>query len=92
MTASHDLQYPTDNKSTVLIMLIFALVMLGFAIIFSVLMTNRVLSQENNTYLRLNACIVSVPPQTRTQQYVKGCYDGAVAHSGKAVDRYGYGK
>jgi hypothetical protein len=92
MTPSHEMQYPTDNKSTVLIILIFAFVALGFAVIFSVLMANRTLSRENNIYLRINACIVSVPPQTRTPQYVKQCYDTGEHQGGQAVDRFGYGK
>jgi hypothetical protein len=92
MTPSHEIQYPTDNKSTVFILLAFALIMFGFAVIFNVLMTNRSLSKENNTYLRLNACIVSVPPQTRTADYVKHCYATAEQQGGRQVDRFGYGK
>jgi hypothetical protein len=47
--------------------------------------------RENQTRLNVDLCIVSVPPQTRTPEYVHACYDDAEKLSGVKIKRYGYG-
>lgn len=46
----------------------------------------------NRTRLDVDLCIVSVPPQTRTPEYVKACYDDAEKDSGVKIRRFGYGQ
>ena len=45
----------------------------------------------NRARLDINLCIVSVPPQTRTPEYVHKCYDDAEKLYEVKVVRYGYG-
>lgn len=84
-------RYPTSSAST-LILLCFSLTMAAISALFYVQYTNHKTGMQNNTYLRLNACIVSVPPQRRTPAYVKSCYDTATKDTGVHIDRYGDGK
>lgn len=46
----------------------------------------------NRTRLDVDLCIVSVPPQTRTPEYVKACYDDAEKANGVKIKRFGYGQ
>lgn len=48
--------------------------------------------RENQIRLDVDLCIVSVPPQTRTPQYVKACYDDAEKLGGVKIQRFGYGQ
>ena len=84
-------RYPTSS-ATVLILLCFSITMMAIASLFYVQFMNHKTGVSNNTYLRLNACIVSVPPQRRTPEYVKSCYDIAEKDTGATIDRYGDGK
>lgn len=45
----------------------------------------------NRARLDINNCIVSVPPQTRTQSYVFACYNSVEKDTGVHVKRFGYG-
>lgn len=53
---------------------------------------NHAVGIQNNTYLKLNACIISVPPQSRTPEYVKSCYNNVESANNTTITRYGYGK
>lgn len=48
-------------------------------------------SNANKARLDINLCIVSVPPQTRTPDYVRHCYDTVDKLDNVKVTRYGYG-
>lgn len=46
----------------------------------------------NKARLDVGLCIVSVPPQTRTPEYVHACYDNAEKTDGIKIQRFGYGQ
>jgi hypothetical protein len=48
-------------------------------------------STANKARLDINLCIVSVPPQTRTPEYVHNCYTGIEKMDNVKVVRYGFG-
>ncbi len=52
----------------------------------------RVAATANRARLDINLCIVSVPPQTRTPEYVHKCYDDAEKQNNIKVQRFGYGQ
>jgi hypothetical protein len=45
----------------------------------------------NKARLDINLCIVSVPPQTRTPEYVHNCYVSVEKLDNIKVTRYGFG-
>lgn len=45
----------------------------------------------NKTRLDVGLCIVSVPPQTRTPEYVHECYDNAEKTNDNKIQRFGFG-
>lgn len=52
----------------------------------------RKAASANRTRLDVNLCIVSVPPQTRTPEYVHKCYDDAERVNNVKIERFGYGQ
>jgi hypothetical protein len=81
-----------SNKDQALMLLCFTVLALGLAAIFQTQLTNREIAYENQTYLKANACIISVSPTTRTPEYVKGCYDQAEKEMHVTIQRYGNAK
>ena len=84
--------YHSDTKITTLILLCAVVIFLGLSIIFQTQLVNRQVGIVNQTYLKANACIVSVQPNIRTADYVKSCYDLAEQETGTTVERYGDGR
>lgn len=45
-------------------------------------------SKDNNVYVRYIACALSVDPEVRTPDVIKGCWDHVIEESGREVHRY----
>jgi hypothetical protein len=85
-------EYQHGNLSAILWLSTISILVGLLSIVLASQVQNAKVSKDNNTYLRLNACIVSVPPQRRTPEYVKSCYVSADQSNGTSVQRYGDGK
>ena len=81
---------PTLEDSLVL-MRWLAGVLIIFVLILTLVMVNKLttLGKQNHTYLRTEACILSVPLNTRTPDYIQNCYLKAEQFTGTKVDHFG---
>lgn len=53
---------------------------------------NASIGAQNNTYVRVIACVSSVSPSRRTPEYVQSCYNQAETTNHTRITRYGDGQ
>lgn len=74
---------------TVLIVFVLIFILTGLRSLGEQSDRNHQTGLENNTYLRTTSCILSVPLEQRTDDYISNCYLRAEKASGVNVDHFG---
>lgn len=73
----------------------FMVIVIGFALIYSRLMTGGERGKVSQAYNRATNCFAATSPTKRTAKYVRACYDAAERDAGVSVGtiiRYGDGR
>jgi len=89
--ASYEM-YATVNRFTVLLVLCASIVFAGLAVIFATQLINRQVGYTNQAYQKVNLCILSYPPGTRSGSDIQKCYDDVRAKTGITLERYDHFK
>lgn len=76
------------NSTLTLIIICFSVLALGLAVIFGTQVMNRQLGKQNQAYQRLNLCIFSYPPASRTSVQIQECYTLVQKETGINLVKY----
>lgn len=66
----------------------YVLIVLGFLLIYTTLLSSRSRSKQTNAYIRVTACIISKNANQRTQKDIEACYRVVQQDTGVTLPRY----
>jgi hypothetical protein len=62
------------NKSGLLIILAFTIIVAGLLVLFTQSLHTRDKNEETTAYVRVQNCILGIPPKDRSQAHIDNCY------------------
>lgn len=66
----------------------YILIITGFFLIYSMLLSGRARSKQTNSYIRVTACIISKNAKDRSQADIEDCYQKVDADTNVHLIRY----
>lgn len=52
----------------------FIVILFGFVVLYRTTITNRQIGRNNTAYVRVQNCILGIPPNSRTSDKIDRCY------------------